>query len=158
MQHEDLTVGGWALSRYHPLAQLFGPVDESWMGKHRHPGWFISPQLFVLMFTSSSKYMLEPALLDAINDKDLLERMVTNNVYVARMNQTNLHLGPNALSHRDIVKQNNQQVEDVVHIVSLKLLTNNTFQPHHLLKTFFHLPLMTLKKRLTRTYSGFTWG
>ena len=92
--------------------------------------------------------MLEPAVPDAINDKDLLERMVTNNVYVVRVNQTNLDLGENALSHRDMAKQNSQQVEDVVQIASLKFLTNNTYHPHRLPKTLFSPPANDIEKEV----------
>ena len=83
--------------------------------------------------------------------------MITNNVYVARMNQTNLDLGENALLHRDMVKQNSHQVEDVVQIFSIKLLTNNTYHPHHLPKTLFSYSANDFEKEANQNILS-VWG
>ena len=42
------------------------------MGNHGHLAWFISPEMFVLMLFSAPEYILEPAIPDAMNDKELL--------------------------------------------------------------------------------------
>ena len=34
MQHDNLTVGVFAVPGLYPLSQLFGPKDDRWMGNH----------------------------------------------------------------------------------------------------------------------------
>ena len=58
------------------------------------PCWLSTTELYVFMFTNMFEYMLEPVVPDPLNHQDLLDRMVTNNAFVARMNQLNLELGP----------------------------------------------------------------
>ena len=94
----------------------------------------------MLMLFSACEYMLEPPIPDATNDEELLDGMTTTNVYVARLNQSNLELGENAISHRDMVKLNSEKMEDVVLIAGTKVMTNNTFHPHFLPKTLFLPP------------------
>ena len=79
-------------------------------------------------------------------------------MYVARLSQSNLELEENAISHRDMVKQNSQQMEDVVQISGTKVLSNNTFQPHNLPKTLFSPPANEFEKHADHNVIRFHMG
>ena len=112
----------------------------------------------MLMLFSTPEYMLEPPISDVTNDQELLDGMTTTNVYVAKVNQTNLELGENAILFRDMVKLNSKMMEAVVLSCGTKVLMNHTVLPHFLPKTLFIPPATEFEQHADNNVIRFHTG